>query len=101
MAVRQETNGRRGRLRHETAAVLAVGALFLAACGDDDDVSSTADEDTEVTTTAGTASGDGGQGVDEGAEAADIEVVAVDYRFGGLPGSVTAGTRFALRNETT
>jgi hypothetical protein len=101
MAVRQETNGRRGRLRHETAAVLAVGALFLAACGDDDDVSSTADEDTEVTTTAGTASGDGGQGVDEGAEAADIEVVAVDYRFGGLPGSVTAGTRFALRNEST
>lgn len=68
--------GQHGRPMRAGAAVAAVAALLAAACGDDDD-SSSADDD------------------------GSVEVVAVDYRFEDLPGSVPQGTRLTLRNEST
>jgi hypothetical protein len=91
--------GRRRRPARAGAAAIAVAALLAAACGDDDDdLSSTTDEPSGGTTVSGADGADGADGDTEDAEV--VEVVAVDYRFGGLPGSAPAGTRFTLRNES-
>ena len=59
-------------------AGLAVAALALAACGDDDDAGATATE-----------------------EAADVvEVTAIDFGYEGLPATLAAGTQLTLANAS-
>lgn len=71
--------------RRLSALLLApITALTLGACGND-----AADEEADATTTT------------EAAEAATVEVTAVDYGYQGLPDSVPAGTKFTLKNSST
>lgn len=72
------------RSRLAGCAAALVISLSLAACGDDD-------------STAGAA--DTAEPAESAADAATIEVVAVDFGFEGLPDSVEAGTTLTLRND--
>jgi hypothetical protein len=79
-------NGRSALLIFVPVLIAVAGAT---ACGDDDDESSsTAPDTTEPAETAASDSGDGA-----------TEVVAVDYRFEGLPERIDAGTTLTMRND--
>lgn len=73
-------------------AIAAAFALTLlaAACGDDDDDTSAGDTSSSSSTAP------------EGdvADAATVEVTAVDYAFEGLPATVEAGTQLSLTNAS-
>ncbi len=83
------------------AAILAVGLLATAGCGDDDEgagaerpvtsatTTTAAADDTTASTTASTATGEG-----------TVEVTATDYAFEGLPARVKAGTKLTLTNDS-
>jgi plastocyanin len=84
-----------------TTAVTALAFTF-AACGSDDDSSATTDapaaaEDTVVADTTAVADT---AVADTTADAAVIEIEAVDYAFENLPASVPAGTKLALTNNS-
>lgn len=92
------------RVMAGTALALAL-SLGVAACGDDDD--STSSDDTTVTensTDNGTEDAPAGEDGPANGETAEddgpvLEVLAVDYAFEDLPDSIEAGTRLHLRNE--
>lgn len=84
-------------------ALLVVAAVFAAACGGDDDGDTNAAGDTtteateptedDTTTSAPPTSA-------EEADAAQIEVTAVDYAYEGLPESTSVGATLTLTNAS-
>lgn len=81
----------RVRTTHRALAAAAAATLALTACGDDD-AAVAASPDTEPIAA---------EEVETGDEAAEpVVVTAVDFGYEDLPGSVPAGTRLALVNDS-
>jgi plastocyanin len=83
---------------------VAVPALLLAACSDDDDptedvASATATQSATAASTATTAASATTTGT--AAAGQTVEVTAVDYKFEGLPATVKAGTKLTMTNGST
>jgi hypothetical protein len=76
---------RSGRSALNLIAPVMIVAAVMSACGDDDDEASTAD----------LSATEQGPSSDEA-----IEIVAVDYRFEGLPDRIDAGTTLTMRNDS-
>lgn len=77
-------------MKKQLLAAIATAALLVAGCGDDDPDDAT--ESTESTETAETTAVE--------AEADEIAVTAVDYRFEGLPDELPAGSALTLHNDS-
>lgn len=92
-----ETDERPQLRRRGAAATLAVLILLAGAACSDDDSDSAAEDETATTAETGTA-GTGTTGTAE--EGETITVTAEDYKFVGLPETVTAGTRLVLENSS-
>ena len=95
------------RLSRSRRVLLALGTLTLVmtACGGDDgDETESADQTTtEATETTETteAADDDTPSTTAGAAASDeVEVVAVDYGYEGIPDTAPAGTKLTLTNES-
>lgn len=83
---------------------MAMFALLVAGCGDDDendDVGAAAEGETTSSATAEEVEDEEQSEPAEGEEAAaPVEVTAVDYEFQGLPDSAAAGTVLSIVNES-
>jgi plastocyanin len=91
------SGGSVGRSGGFLVALAVCGGSLVAACSDDD--SAEADR-TEVTSVADTTGDEPGElEVEEVGTVGEVEVVAVEYAFEGLPATVAPGTRFTMVNQ--